>query len=350
MAAVNATPRVVVRAAAPGEGHAIARLWRQLWEAHERWGGYASARDDRVYARLAQRLEEDARVRAGQPVLGRHVHLIAIVHGEVAGQVEGWFERHGHDLQTPFTCEVRSLIVDENARARGIGRSLLDALARTSRDLARGATSVLAAEVLEPNPAHPFYAKVGYRPVAWSLRIESARDPRIADMLSARIAEPRDALAIAVLDSTLASRRRMAGDLRFDRPRAIEATLVGAISAHLGRKQREPNEPVEIVALDRTGEVRASATFAVSPLDPPFVPTRRAILGRFAVDPAQPAAPLVFPLLAQACRMARIAGAPTIEITDMTAPGTPLYEAAAAAGARPWSRIVTRLFPGERSA
>src|SRR5260370_25256028 len=111
MAAVTRAEEVVVRAARPGEGRAIAGLWRELWDAHEEWGGYASSRDPRVYAQLATRLEEDARVRAGQAVLGRHTHLVAAVNGSVACQVEGWFERHGLHEPTPFTCEGRSLIL-----------------------------------------------------------------------------------------------------------------------------------------------------------------------------------------------------------------------------------------------
>ena len=95
MAAVRSARDVVVRAVQPGEGRAVAALWRELWDAHEAWGGYPGSHDERVYAQLAQRLEEDARVRAGHPVLGRHVHLVATWRGEVAGQVEGWFERHG---------------------------------------------------------------------------------------------------------------------------------------------------------------------------------------------------------------------------------------------------------------
>src|SRR5262250_3267166 len=97
MAAVKSSPSVTVRAARQGEGRAIAALWRELWDAHEAWGGYAGSHDPRVYEQLASRLEQDAAVRSGQPVLGRHVHLIATAHGEVAGQVEGWFERHGVD-------------------------------------------------------------------------------------------------------------------------------------------------------------------------------------------------------------------------------------------------------------
>ena len=104
---MNSEARIAVRAARPGEGGKISALWRELWEAHEGWGGYASSHDDRVFQRLAVRLDEDARVRADYPVLGRHLHLIATVNGEVAGQVEGWFDRHGMDSSTPFTCTTR---------------------------------------------------------------------------------------------------------------------------------------------------------------------------------------------------------------------------------------------------
>ena len=55
MAAVTRLPNVQVRAADPGEGRAIAGLWRELWDAHEAWGGYAGTRDGRVYEQLAHR-------------------------------------------------------------------------------------------------------------------------------------------------------------------------------------------------------------------------------------------------------------------------------------------------------
>lgn len=348
MAAVTAQDRVVVRAASPGEGTQVAALWRELWEAHEAWGGYASAHDDRVYARLAVRLDEDARVRGGHPVLGRHVHLVATVNGEVSGQVEGWFERHGSDPITPYTCEVRSLIVRGRARSLGVGRALLETLARTSAELARGGPSLLAAEVLEPNPAHAFYTKVGYRPVSWNARANTSPEPRPpANGVSARVAEAKDALAVAMLEATLAARRRAAGDIRFDRPRAVDATLASAIAAHLGRKHRDPGEPVELVAVDRSGDVRAAASLVVAPLDPPFIPTRRAILGRFALDPAREPLPLIAPLVALGARLAAASDAPTMEITDLTPPGTPMYDAVLRLGARPWSRVVTRFVPGE---
>jgi hypothetical protein len=70
---------------------------------------------------------------------------------------------------------------------------------------------------------------------------------------------------------------------------------------------------------------------------------RRALLGRFAVDPAQPCAPFVHTLVALACRLALSGAAPMLELTDLSAPGTELHAAAIATGAVPWSRVVTRL-------
>lgn len=351
MAAVTAFERIHVRAAAPGEGAVIAGLWRELWEAHESWGGYASARDPRVFERIGVRLDEDARVRGGHPVLGRHVHLIAAFNEgrsrnpDVVGQVEGWFERHGIEPQTPFTCEVRSLIVGERARGLRVGRALLEALAVHAASLSRNGPVVMAAEVLEPNPAHAFYERLGYAPVSWSARMSTSH-PVSPTALHARVAEPGDALAIGMLESQLAVRRRSSGDLRFDRPRAIDATFVGSISTHLARTYRDAAEAIELVTVDAKGHVRAAASVAIAPLDPPFVPTKRSILGRFAVDPAGDPHALVAPLIALGCRIAASREAPTIELTDLTAPNTALYRAALALGARPWSRIVTKLVQG----
>jgi GNAT superfamily N-acetyltransferase len=344
MAAVRHSHEIGVRAANPDEGRAIAGLWRELWDAHEAWGGYAGTRDPRVYDQLAHRLSEDARVRAGQPVLGRHVHLVAhTADMGVVGQVEGWFERHGLDESTPFTCEVRSLIVSGRARTGGVGRALLEGLARIARQLGRSSPVVMAAEVLEPNPAHGFYAKCGYAPVSWTARVptDGARDGAVEESYVARPATPNDALAIALLDPALAARRRAQGDVRFDRPRAVDATFVGALAAHLARPS-SPLDQSELVALDQAGVVRATASLTVMSLDPPFVPARRGLLGRFAVDPAVDPTPIVAPLVRLGRRLALLRGAASLELTDLDAPGGPLNHGALSAGARPWSRIVER--------
>jgi GNAT superfamily N-acetyltransferase len=342
MAAVRQTHAISVRGANPEEGHAIAGLWRELWDAHEAWGGYAGTRDQRVYEQLAHRLSEDARVRGGQPVLGRHIHLVAAGAEGVVGQVEGWFERHGVDEATPFTCEVRSLIVSSRARTRGAGRALLEGLAGVARQLSRGAPVVLAAEVLEPNPAHAFYANVGYTAVSWTARIatDGAVDPSAFEPYAARIATPNDALPIALLDPALATRRRAQGDIRFDRPRAVDATFVGALAAHLARPSA--TDQSELVAVDQGGMVRASGSLTVMSLDPPFVAARRGLLGRFAVDPALDPRPLVAALMRLGRRLALVRGAATLELTDLDPPGHPLHEGARTVGAAPWSRIVER--------
>jgi GNAT superfamily N-acetyltransferase len=344
VAALSRPSLVTVRGAAPGEGVAIAALWRELWDAHEGWGGYLGSRDARVYAQLARRIDDDARVRVGHPTLGRHIHLIADLGGVPCGQVEGWFERHGIDPSTPYTCEVRSLIVSARARHVGAGRALLDALAFESRALSGGAPCLLAAEVLELNPAQVFYRRVGYVPVSHNARIDSATGAaHVTPGVTARVAVARDALPIACLEGTLAARRRIGGDLRFDRPRAIDATMVGAIAAHLASDGGGvPPDPTTLVAVDADGVVRATASFTIHPLEPPFAPARRAIAGRFAIDAAYPSEPFVGPLVALACRLAAAQGAPLVELTDLSAPGTPLHAAALAAGAVPWSRVVVK--------
>ncbi|MCL2777141.1 MAG: GNAT family N-acetyltransferase [Polyangiaceae bacterium] len=334
---------VVVRAANPSEGPAVAGLWRELWDIHETWGGYIGSRDPRVYEQLAERLSNDFRTRSGQPVLGRHVHLVAATSEGIIGQVEGWFDRHGVDETTPYTCEVRSLIVSSRARTRGAGRALLRELGRFALQMSRGSAVVMAAEVLEPNPAHTFYAKAGYVPVSWAARVStaSARDVPPTGPYVARRALPADALSIAFLDPTLAARRRLQGDVRFDRPRAVDATFVGALASHLARP-RGSQDPYDIVVVDQKMRVRANATLLTMSLDPPFLPTRRALLGRFALDPALPAPLLVAPLIRFARRVASARGACMLELVDLDPPGNPLYEAMRLAGGVPWSRLVER--------
>jgi GNAT superfamily N-acetyltransferase len=346
MAALTRTTRPRVRAPVPGEGRAIAALWRELWEEHESWGGYAGSRDPRVYAQLASRLDDDSRVRAGLPVLGRHIHLVADLGGAPCGQVEGWVDRHGGDTGTPFTCEVRSLVVTANARRMGVGEALLDTLARVAcgacPDSGR-CGCLLAAEVLKPNPANAFYERVGYEPVSWNARMGALSGVASTGAFRARLAEPKDGLALAHLESNLAARRHAASDRRFDPPRTVDATLVGSISAHLaGGAVGLPPDPATIVAFDDEGMIFGAASFTVQGLEPPFLPASRALLGRFALDRTAPAVPIVAALAGLACRLATSRGAAHVELTDLSSPCTELYDAAIAVGARPWSRIVTR--------
>lgn len=336
--------RAGVRAPRPGEGRAIAGLWRELWDVHEAWGSYAGAKDAATYDQVAQRIDNDSRARGGNAALGRHLHLVGTLDGVPLGQVEGWVDRFGDHAMTPWTCEVRSLIVSERARGSGLGRMLLDALGHAATLLVR-APCVLVAEVLEPNPAHEFYRKVGYAPISWVARVD---DVELGSRLparptfTARRARSEDAYALALLDQALAARRRSLGDLRFDPPHAIDATLVGALAARLEGTWSMSPLASELVAVDGQGYVRAAASAFIAPLDPPFIPVRRGIMTRVCVDPAHDPAPLLAALVPYACRIALAAGARTMEIADLTAPGTPLSNAALGAGARPWSRVVSK--------
>ncbi len=165
---------VVVRAAVPGEGIAIASLWRELWEASEAWGGYPASHDCRTYAELGQRIDASLGLRTGQTVSSRDIHLVADIGGLPCGQVEGVVDRHGADPATPFSCDVRSLIVTRAARGKGAGRALLGALANAAMTVTGSAQCVLTAEVLESNPALAFYEREGTR----SLVIAHASKPR----------------------------------------------------------------------------------------------------------------------------------------------------------------------------
>ena len=346
MAALTRSTRAGARPPVVGEGIAIASLWRELWDAHESWGGYPGTRDPAVYAQLARRLDDEARARAGRVILGGHLHLVASLGYEPCGQVEGWLEQTGAGVGELRTCEVRSLIVAATARRLGAGRLLLDALQEAVRSHFRGAPCVMAAEVLEPNPAHDFYARVGFAPVAWSAHVGAAEVAAMPPQMrgfTARPAIPDDALALAHLEAILATRRRAAGDLRFAPAPRIDVVLLGTVAARVAEEASSLSaDHATVVVTDRAGVVRGAASVHVQTLEPPFLPVRRGLVGRFAFDPAGSVPALVGPLLALGARIAVERGAARVEFLDLTGPGTDLHDAVLGAGARPWSRVVTR--------
>ncbi len=357
-------PRVVVRAPSPHDGPRLAELWRHLWDVHESWGSYPGSRDEKVYKDLGLRLGEEARARGPLPLSGRHVHLVATLEdgreggpyvdadrperaADIIGQVEGWLDRHGSDPRTKWTCEVRSLVVSEETRHVGAARALLKALAMVTREALHGTPALLAAEVLEENPAMAFYLKLGFFTPAYSVRLRTARAQDVAVHPShlARLAVPEDALALTFLEANLAERRRLSRDERFDRPRALDASLVDAIAIHLAtvRRTRGTNgDPAELVVVDRHNVPRASATLAFAPLEPPFLPGVRAMLSRASIDATTPANAVMPCLVRLAGRISRLAGAEHLEVVDLPAPGSTLHAAALAVGGTPWSRVALR--------
>jgi GNAT superfamily N-acetyltransferase len=363
---------VVVRAAVPGEGIAIASLWRELWEASKAWGGYPASHDSRTYAELGQRIDASLGLRTGQTVSSRDIHLVADIGGLPCGQVEGVVDRHGADPATPFSCDVRSLIVTRAARGKGAGRALLGALANAAMTVTGGTPCVLTAEVLESNPALAFYEREGFAPIGHCARVQASWGASLCGESTghtgARIALPPDALSVARLDGVLAARLRAAGDLRVDDPATTLGILnelgrigsenrhgcnppkitggsrLGPLASHFRAHQdgRVPNV-VTLVSVDGRRSVLGAALFAIQPLEPPFVPMCRAGVGRVALFPASPIGPAVTSLVALASRLALDRGAPYLEISDLPAPGTELYDGAMAVGAAPWSRVVARL-------
>jgi GNAT superfamily N-acetyltransferase len=331
---------LLIRGPRPGDGEALASLWRELWDAHERWGGYPGTHDEASYQAVAQRLEDDIYWRQGASTSGRHLHLVAEDRGEVVGQVEGWMDRYGVLLSTRDTCEVRSLIVSHSARGLGAGKALLDELGRTAFEWSRRRGVVLAAEVLERNPATAFYAKVGYHTLTWSLRVDLPVSVVTCLRFRARQAHPRDAFDLARLDGLLAERRRAMRDPRYDPPRSVDAAHVESIAAYL--EQPSPGA-TELVVIDECSRICASATVSVSFLETPFLPQRRATLSRFALDPELDADALMAAMVKGAGERALALAASTLELVDLSAPGTPLHRATSATGARAWSQVLARV-------
>lgn len=341
-----------VRAPQVGEGDKIVPLWRNLWDLHEAWGSYPGTQDAAIYRALARRIDDESALRRGFPLLrrsgenGGHIHLIAERDGEIVGQVEGWVEANGVDPRTPITCEIRSLIVAETVRGGGVGHALLEELAAVAGTVAPRIFAV--AEVLAENPFRPFYRREGYAPVGWTLRYApvSAEMPETArrtiqTKLHVRRARASDGFSAALLETVLAMRRRSVRDLRFDPPRTPDAAQIDALSTYLAARERlsEAAPPLDWIVEDAHG-VRGQATFALLPLEAPFLTGQRAVLGRIAFDPAGDPALLLPPLLARAAERAHAFGAKWLELCDFSAPGTPLYEAARALGATPWSSVM----------
>ena len=331
---------ILVRGPRPGDGPELASLWRELWDAHEAWGGYAGSQEDAAYSAVAQRLEDDIYWRQGSITSGRHLHLVAEERGEIVGQVEGWMDRYGVLLSTLDTCEVRSLVVKRQARGLGAGLMLLEELARVAFEWSRRRGVVLAAEVLNRNPARAFYHKVGYQTLTWSTRIDLPVRAESSSRYRARLAHARDAFELARLDGLLADRRRRMHDVRYDPPRSVDAAHVESIAAYLEQPTAGASD---MVVIDEHGRVRASATVSVSFLESPFLPQRRATLSRFAIDPESDVDEVMMTIVKGAGDRACNLAASTLELVDLSSPATPLYRATAALGAIAWSEVFARV-------
>lgn len=331
----------LIRAPRVGDGPAVARLWRELWDLHTGWGGYPGTREDLPYLHLAERLNGDFHHRREQILEGAHLHLVAEHNGAVVGQVEGWLENYGVRTETVTTCEVRSLIVQEGAHGLGLGRLLLEHLAQVAvRAAAKPVT--LVAEVLERNPAHAFYTHLKFGVLSYSRKL--TLEPRARDVspCTARLAGSKDAFPMGLLHAHLALDRRQRGDFRFDPPAALDASRVSAIAIHLRNQAHNTSAygPLDYLAEDAAGTPVGAAALMVAPLDPPFLPVRRAALGCFALPNDEHAQAAFNALALRALHDAAAQGARFIELNELVPSTTLPY--AVALGTEPWSTIVCK--------
>jgi GNAT superfamily N-acetyltransferase len=324
----------LIRAPRMRDGAEVAVLWRELWDLHTGWGGYAGSTEPAVYTQVAARLDNDFRHRQEQAIEGAHIHLVAIEDTRIVGQVEGWLERYGDRSDTYTTCEIRSLIVSQGCRGAGVGRQLLETLGRVS--IAESESPVvMVAEVLSKNPALAFYQRAGFTIGSYSRKLSSSPSPA----LFARPAGAADAFAVGLLGEHLAQERRARGDLRFDPPAALDAARVSAIATYL-RQQSSSTIDHIVFAPDGTGI--GIATLSTTSLDPPFVPQSRAALGRFALADSLHGQKAFSALAASAWQDAQTHGATFVELTELTEGPTPTLSYAIELGAEPWSTIVAK--------
>lgn len=336
---------VRVRAPHAGEGVAVSKLWRELWEVHEGFGGYETSHEPGAFEAVAKRIDEEARLRQGEPMLGRHAHLVAELDGRVVGQVEGWIDRKRAAARAPAICEVRSLIVAGSAQRKRVGRALMDGLFEVAARATRGEPTLAAAEVLDRNPARVFYDGMAFKSAAHALRIASRDASVVREVFSvtAREARPEDAFAVCVLDAHFYETRRQQGDGRLGPPREIDATLLSTVAESIRATTRgSMSGPVHFVITDATGKVRGKALFGVNVLLSPFARAKRAIVGFVAFDPSMDARSVATALVSSAGKLALLRGARWIEIVDLPRPETPMHDAFLAAGCSPWSATVIK--------
>lgn len=132
------TTAVQVRDAETSDAEALARLCTQL--------GYP-AEPASMPARLA-RLDAAGDARALVATEGGNVLGLATVH-----------LRHALNHAAPL-AQLSLLVVDERARGRGVGRTLVAAAEAWARE--RGCHRMIVTTALQRSDAHAFYERIGY--------------------------------------------------------------------------------------------------------------------------------------------------------------------------------------------
>jgi GNAT superfamily N-acetyltransferase len=132
-------PREAIRPATLADAAAIAALSGQL--------GYPST-------------EEEIRDRLRTLESGGSTEVLV---AESDGRIDGWIAVRGDlSLETGPFAEIAGLVVDESARGKGIGASLVEAAERWAKE--RGHTRIRVRSNVVREAAHRFYERLGYIP------------------------------------------------------------------------------------------------------------------------------------------------------------------------------------------
>ena len=93
-------------------------------------------------------------------LLDRSDHYLLLAEA-ASGQVVGWI--HGAEqwiLESEPNCEILGLVVDQNFRSQGVGRTLVAAVEAWAA--ARGLTSIRVRSNVARAESHPFYERLGF--------------------------------------------------------------------------------------------------------------------------------------------------------------------------------------------
>jgi GNAT superfamily N-acetyltransferase len=93
-------------------------------------------------------------------LLDRSDHHLVLAEA-ASGQVVGWI--HGAEqwiLESEPNCEILGLVVDQDFRAQGVGRTLVAAVEAWATE--RGLASIRVRSNVARAESHPFYERLGF--------------------------------------------------------------------------------------------------------------------------------------------------------------------------------------------
>ena len=140
-----------IRRAGMDDANAIANLYIQLKEHHLELAPGMPRYDQP---------DEDWLEKANSGLRDGSLRFYVAEQMEITGFVKLFFEEKSWGL----VCEVETLVIDEQARARGIGTALMRHAEQVARD--EGAIAMRVNVLRHNSDGRRFYERDGYRPIA----------------------------------------------------------------------------------------------------------------------------------------------------------------------------------------